>query len=179
MIMVLYSGYIVLWIISFVATGQVESEEASKDLYQKSMSISLGGTILMMPLIGYIADKIHWAINVILAFALRCTTGYLLLQVKDPNTILALMVLMLYVILTVFADTSIRKGYLRGISSEIRGTMVGLFNIFSSVGIVLFTIAAGYFHDKVGPVAPFELLLSLDGFYLMIVILVGLCGQLK
>ena len=137
------------------------------------------GTMCITPLAGYLADKLHWGINICLAFSLRFTAGVLFLQINDPRTILAMTLCVLYVIATGLANISIEAGFLKGIPSEIRGTMLGLFWVFAFTGIVLFTIAAGYLHDVVGPKSPFDLVLVLDGLYLTSVILMALCGKIK
>ena len=176
---VLFSVYVVLWVTSFVDSGLLESEDTSKDLYQNIMLISLVGAMLITPFAGYIIDKIHWSVSIRCAFTLRCCTGGLFLLIDDPRGNFALIICSLYLVATVFSNTAIETGYLQGIPSEIRGTMLGLFWVFAFSGIVLFTIAAGYLHDSIGPVAPFEFVLSLDGIYLLILILMGLCGKFK
>ena len=178
MISILFSIYIVLWITSFVDSGLLESEEASKELYQKIMLFSMVGTMCIIPLAGYIADKLHWGFNIALAFSLRFITGLSFLQINDPRTNLATMLCVFYVISSVIANISIETGYLRGIPPEIRGTMLGLFGLFAFTGVVLFTVAAGYLHDLIGPKTPFDLVLCLDGVYLTVVIFMRLCGKI-
>ena len=179
LITILFSIYVVLWIARFVDSGLLESDEVSKELYQKIMLFSMIGTMVMTPLAGYIADKLHWGLNICIAFTLRFTTGVLFLQINDPRTSFAITLCIFYVISSVFSNTSIEAGYLKKIPSEIRGIMLGLFWVFGFTGIVLFTLAAGYLHDVIGPKTPFTLLLGLDGTYLSIVVLMGLCGKLK
>lgn len=176
---VLFSVYIVLWVTSFVDSGLLESEDTSKDLYQNIMLVSLVGSMLITPFAGYIVDKMHWSVSIRFAFALRCCTGLLFLKIDDPRENFALVICSLYLVATVFSNTAIETGYLQGIPSEIRGTMLGLFWVFAFSGIVLFTIFGGYLHDMIGPVAPFELVLGLDGIYLLILILMGFCGKFK
>ena len=178
-ISILFSVYMVLWIASYVDNGLLESEDASKDIYQRIMLFSMAATGLVTPFVGYIADNLHWGFNIGTAFTLRFLTGLLFLQINDPRTTLAIFLCVLYTSSSAIANISIETGYLRGISSEIRGTMFGLFWLFAFTGVVLFTLAAGYLHDKVGAKSPFELLLGLDGVYLFAVITLGLCGKLK
>ena len=176
---ILFSIYIVLWIASFVDSGLLESDEVSKEIYQKILLFSVVGTMFITPLAGYIADKFHWGLNICIAFTLRFITGVLFLQINDPRTIFATTLCTFYVISSILANISIEAGYLKKIPSEIRGTMLGLFWVFGFTGIVLFTVAAGYLHDVIGPKTPFNLLMGLDGTYLSIVVLMGLCGKLK
>ena len=143
------------------------------------MLFAMVATILIAPFVGYLADKLHWGLSISFAFALRFATGVLFLQIKDPRTSLALTLCMLYVVSSVIANISIEAAYLKGIPSEIRGVMLGLFFLFAFTGVVLFTLAAGYLHDVVGPKTPFNLVLAVDGIYLFILIVMGLCGKLK
>ena len=102
-ISVLFNVYMVLWIASYVDSGLLESEDESKDVYQRIMLFSMAATALLTPFIGYLADKFHWGLNVSIAIAFRVLTGILFLQIRDPRTTLATSLCILYIISSVYA----------------------------------------------------------------------------
>ena len=76
-------------------------------------------------------------------------------------------------------NISIEALFFKGIPADIRGTMLGLFWFCASLGLLSFTIIGGYLFDEIGPASPFAFLLILDCTFLILVVLLGLCGKIK
>ena len=136
-------------------------------------------TIIGLPLVGYLSDRLPSRIFIPLAFALRCLTGTMFLQINDPRKPLSIALCVLYVISSSLENISVEACYFKGIPADVRGTMLGLFWFFAFLGTLAFTAVGGYLYDKAGPIAPFGLLLILDLVYLTVVIILSLCGKLK
>ena len=50
LVAILYSIYLMLWMTSFVETGQIESDERVKTLYSEVLTGAMIGTLFAMPL---------------------------------------------------------------------------------------------------------------------------------
>ena len=83
LIAVLFSNFLLLWITSFVDEGLI-NEGDSKDLYQKIILSATVATILLLPLLGSLADKVPSTVIIPIAFTLRGICGYSFIWMTDP-----------------------------------------------------------------------------------------------
>ena len=142
LIAVLFSNFLVLWIMSFVDDGKI-TQSKSKTLYQAIILTATICTILLLPILGHVADKMRSQIVVPIAFILRGLCGYSFMWINDPTTIFSKMMCCLLIIFTVVEAISIEVLLMRGMPGSIRGTMMGMFAFFGQTGTLLFTLVGG------------------------------------
>ena len=81
---ILFSVYCLMWIVSFVDKGVVESDDEAQRIYQKISVIAMLGTAIALPFLGYWSDKVGPHLTVPVSFALRAVVGTLFLTIDDP-----------------------------------------------------------------------------------------------
>ena len=107
------------------------------------MLIATIGTIILLPLLGYLGDKVSSTILVPTSFTLRGVTGYLFIWLSDPNSWFAKSICVLLIIFTVFEGISIEVLLMRGMPSQIRGSMLGVVGFSGKLGAIVFTLVGG------------------------------------
>ena len=126
LINVIFSTFLLLWVTSFVDQGLYD-EEYSKTLYQKLMITTGVGSLLFMPLIGQIGDKVPSKVIIPVAFTFRSIMALLFMRIHDPETTFARVIILLMCIFTVVEAISVEVLLMRDMPNKIRGTMMGLF----------------------------------------------------
>ena len=101
------------------------------------------GTVLFLPFVGYIGDKVPSPVLVPLAFTLRAATAFTFIWIADPRTVTAQLMCSCLIIFTVLESVSIEVLLMRGMPSKIRGTMMSLFGFFGLIGTISYTVIGG------------------------------------
>ena len=168
LIAILFSNFLLLWITSFVDEGLI-NEEDSKDLYQWIILTSTIGTIILLPIIGQLGDKIPSKILIPVSFILRGICGYSFIWMTDPQSIISMTLCILLIIFTVVEAISIEVLLMRDMPSQIRGLMMGAFTFFGLLGKVIFTLVGGQMFDRISRSAPFVFLGIMDTMLVLLV----------
>jgi len=114
-----------------------------------------------------------------IAFTLRGICGYTFLWLKDPESYVSEVMCVLLVVFTVVEAVSIEVLFFRGMPSQIRGTMMGMFAFFGQVGTLVFVLCGGQMFDKIDRSAPFVFLALGDTLLLLLVITLICLGKFK
>ena len=85
----------------------------------------------------------------------------------------------LLIIFTVVEAISVEVLFMKGMPSDIRGTMMGVFAFSGAVGTLVFTLIGGQLFDKVNRCAPFVFLAIMDTFLVVLVLILIACGKFK
>ena len=169
--------YLLLYITSFVDSGVIPNEQASKDLYQQIMIFSTVLTIVLLPAFGYLGDNLPSKIAIPCAFAIRGTCGYLFMAVENPSTLLARSLCIMLVLFSVVEMVSIEVLFMKGLPADIRGTMMGTFGFFGMCGTLGFTIVGGTLIDRIDPAAPFVFLAIWDSILVILALVFIFLGK--
>ena len=176
---VLFSVYILLWIASFKQSGVIETQAETKSIYQKIILYSLVSLVVTAPLIGWIADKISRRVFIVVSFLFRGLACLSFTQIDDPRNPLPVIITVMMMQFSMWEYIGIESTYMKALPSDVRGMMVGLFQLMGQIGTVLFTFTGGYLFDKYSPVAPFVLLGSLDLTFLLAFLCLIMCGRMQ
>ena len=114
-----------------------------------------------------------------IAFILRGISGYAFLWLKNPESIASKVMCVLLVVFTVVEAVSIEVLFFRGMPSQIRGTMMGMFAFFGQVGTLVFVLLGGQMFDKIDRSAPFVFLALADTLLVLLVITLICLGKFK
>ena len=175
---ILFSNFLLLWIMSFVDDGLITNDQ-SKDLYQFIILTSTIATIVLTPLLGYIGDKVPSTIIVPVAFTLRGICGYSFMWMKSPKSFFSVTLCCLLIIFTVIEAISIEVLLMRGMPSQIRGTMMGMFAFCGQLGTLMFTLIGGQLFDRIDRNAPFVFLAMMDTLLVLLTLTLICLGKLK
>ena len=137
------------------------------------------GTALVLPLLGYISDKIGTHITVPASFISRALVLTSFLFIKDPDTIISYFLCSCIIITSAMQSSSIEVLFLRTLPQDIRGVMVGILNVFANLGTLFFTKYGGPAFDKIGPTSPFIIIACGDWAVFMLATAFVLLGLLK
>lgn len=176
---VLFTVYCLMWIVSFVDSGVVENDQDAQKIYQKITLIALVGVAFFLPLVGYISDKYGPHITIPLSFVLRAVVLTSFLGIKEPDSVFSYAMCSLIIISSAMQASSIDALFLKTLPKEIRGAMVGTYNMFANVGTLLFTHYGGPAFDKVGPASPFIMIACGDWAVFLFAITLVFFGLLK
>ena len=99
--------------------------------------------VLILPLIGQIGDKVPSKVVIPAAFAFRSIIGMTFIWNNNPASTVSQAMCSLLMIGTLIECISIEVLLMRNMPNQIRGTMMGMFNFFSQVGVLLFTLIGG------------------------------------
>jgi predicted MFS family arabinose efflux permease len=130
------------------------------------------GTALVLPLLGYLSDKIGTHITVPVSFLSRAIVLSSFLFIKNPDSIISYVLCSCIIIASAMQSSSVEVLFLRTIPEDIRGAMVGTLNLFANLGTLMFTKYGGQAFDKIGPTSPFIIIAC--GDWLVFIIATGL-----
>ena len=94
----LFSVYCLMWIVSFVDSGQVKNDQEAQRIYQKITLIAMLGTSVALPVLGHISDKLGAHITVPLAFVLRAVVLSSFFFIQDPDSLVSYVLCSLIII---------------------------------------------------------------------------------
>ena len=89
------------------------------------------------------------------------------------------MICCLLIIFTVLEAISIEVLFFRGMPSQIRGTMMGMFAFFGQLGTLVYTLVGGQMFDRIGRNSPFIFLAIMDSFLVLLALIMACTGKLK
>ena len=97
----LYSSYLVLWLNSFVSTGEIDDAEQVEVLYSRMTLVSIPSTVITIVTTGVLADCIKPVLLIAPAFFGRSITTYMFKFVEDPKEIEAFMLVSFLIIFSI------------------------------------------------------------------------------
>ena len=138
--------------------------------------ISVIVSAFVFPFVGTICDLYSPRITIPVAFFSRAVTTFFFQTVKEPNSKHALVAAILMIIATIVENISVDTIFAQNLPKETRAILNGVYSFFGQVGILIFSLIAGWLFDNVGPKSPFVLIGILDLLYALLVIVFALCG---
>lgn len=179
---VLFSIYLLLWIQTFSESkgssgGPLITKQEGKTIYQNIMVISVLVSGFVFPFVGGICDHFSPKYVIPFAFLFRATTCAAFQFVEKPNSYESLISCIAMIIATIIENISTDTIFAQNLSKETRAIMNGLYSFCGQLGILGFSLSAGWLFDNVGPKAPFNLVCVLDLFYAFFIICLSCCGR--
>jgi len=92
--------------------------------------ISMLLTLLLLPLIGHLADTAPSKYIIPAAFFIRCCAATAFVQIDFPDTFLAYTSCSLLILATVLENVSVEVLFMRGLPGDVRGAMNGCLHFF-------------------------------------------------
>jgi hypothetical protein len=178
-ISVLFTVYCLMWIVSFVDSGVIADDYEAQKIYQRITLISMLGTAVFLPMVGYVSDRLGAHITVPASFIGRACVLTSFLHIKNPDSIFSYIMCSLIVITSAMQASSIDALFLKTVPKEIRGAMYGTLNLFANIGTLLFTHYGGPAFDKIGPTSPFIIIACADWAVFLFAISLVFVGLLR
>lgn len=97
----------------------------------------------------------------------------------DPRTFYTYAAMTLFVLGTVFENTTVDGLFNKNLPKDIRGTLNGAYNFFGNVGILIFSKIGGYLYDSAGPNSPFIFLGICDIAFALLIVGLKLTNKIK
>ena len=154
--------YLVLWITDFARKGVLQDNDEAKTVYKNIMVLGVIATAICLPLIGKMVDLIPASIFVPVSFLIRGVLIYQFEVIQDPRSNVSTVICVAVILASSLQFISIHTYFMRSLPNAIRGTMLGVYNLFANFGIAAFTLAGGIMFDDIGPSAPFTLVSICD-----------------
>lgn len=162
LIVVLFSVYMQLWIISFQESGVLVSKEETDSIYLWTITLSIFCIIIVGPTYGFFSDQIDPRKLIPISFFFRGIFAIGFRFVDDPKLWYSYVLCIATICISIVQFISVEVLFMRNMKSSIRGTMNGLAFFFGSVGTTTFAYFGGQLFDEVGPWAPFALVGTCD-----------------
>ena len=140
------------------------------------MVISVLVSGFVFPFVGGICDRFSPKYVIPFAFIFRALTCGAFHFVERPNGYDALISCITMIIATIIENISVDTIFAQNLSKETRAIFNGMYSFCGQLGILGFSLSAGWLFDNVGPKAPFNLICALDLFYAMLIICFSKCG---
>jgi len=169
----------ILWISSFISDGFVKDDAEAKKIYQQASVVAMVTSLCCLPIIAPISDKANPLWTMPLAFLIRFFFAGSFRFVKNPNSLLTVLLFTGLAVSSSAQAIIIMGWYNRKMNKEIRGNMTNLISIVSTAGLVLFVAITGKAYDVYGPSAPFSILAGLDLFTCLLATALAYFGILK
>jgi len=104
---ILFSNFWLLFIASFIPTGQVKNEEAAKLIYSNVMIVSVVLGLLIVPIAGRLADKYNPLVILPLSFFIRFCSIVMFMFIENPKTYYAFAVSVFVVVGTAMENVTV------------------------------------------------------------------------
>ena len=136
-------------------------------------------TLLLLPILGSLGDRISSTVIIPVAFGLRAMSGFCFISIENPGSLFSIFISCLLCVSSVLAVVSIEVLFMRGMPREIRGTMMGLYAVFGHLGGLSFSFLGGQLFDRISPAAPFVFIAMCDTSLMVLFLGIVACGKLK
>lgn len=173
---VLFSTYLLLWISMFhggedlTEEQQVAARKQSQDIYIRIMVASALICVVVLPVFGKVCDVFDPRKIMPFAFLTRCATTYLFWLLESPDSWQCFAVCVSMVVATVGEQITCDAIFMKNLNKETRGILNGAYSFAGQLGILVFSIVAGWMFDKMGHKSPFIATGLLDfGFTILFV----------
>lgn len=136
-------------------------------------------SIVFFKVAGTVTDNYPSYITIPVSFLFRAIAVGVFLTIDDPRSTFTYVAITLFILGTLFENTTVDGMFNKHLPKDIRGTLNGTYNFFGNIGILLYSKIGGILYDKVSPNAPFILLGACDIAFASLVIGLYLCGKFK
>ena len=154
----------------------VDNDEA-KTLYKNLMIWAVIATAISLPIIGKMADCVPASIFVPVSFLVRGALVYQFQYISDPRLLTSAVICVAVILASSIQFIAIQSYFMRSLPNAIRGTMLGVYNLFANIGIAAFTLVGGIMFDRIGPSSPFTLVSICDLTIFIFAIVLFFCKK--
>mmetsp|Transcript_17153 Transcript_17153/g.23130 ORF Transcript_17153/g.23130 Transcript_17153/m.23130 type:complete len:212 (+) Transcript_17153:838-1473(+) len=162
LIVVLFSVYLQLWIISYEESGVLANKAESDSIYMYVVTASIFCIAIVAPAFGIISDRADARVLVPASFAMRGLCAISFQFIQDPKQWYSYTLCIITITVSVVQFISVEVLFMRNMKPHIRGTLNGLAFFFGSLGTTSFALIGGKMFDSIGPWAPFSLVGTSD-----------------
>jgi len=122
---ILFSTFWLLFITSFIGT-KIKDVDQAKTIYSNVMMVSVVLGVLLVPVVGKMADRISPVFMLPFAFLTRAAAVVMFCYIRDPSSIYSYCVSVSLVLGTVLENITVDVYLLRTAQKEIRGILYGI-----------------------------------------------------
>jgi len=133
------------------------------------MIISVAISSIVLPIMGKYIDKSPAIKIVPYAFMARFGCTYMFYMLKAPDSYYAYTVCVLIIIFTILESNLIDSIFSKSLEKSTRGLMFGMQMFMCNFSLLLYSMAAGWLVDNIGPKGPFVAIGMLDVVFAMLV----------
>lgn len=174
----LYSSYLVLWLNSFVSTGQIANDQQVGMLFSRMTLVSIPLTIITILATGYLADFVRPVLLIAPAFLGRAIGTHMFKYVTEPEEFGAYALVCALIFFSIIQVISLESLFMKNLPREARGAMTIILTFFMDISALAYNGGAGPVFDSLGPSAPFQLVAIFDTALCVLAITLGACGYL-
>ncbi|CDW84867.1 mfs transporter [Stylonychia lemnae] len=178
MLNVISTVYINLWLSTFFGRDQESQVQA------KTLSASLNGTSMTLALIctciiGILSDKFKPSNIFIIVFGISAF-GALLFTFNDkPDGIITYISVICFNIGNQTQNIAIISLLYKTVEKGTRGTIIGLSNSMSAIGILILSKLGGFLFEEISIKAPFIFVGICDALFIILILILKKTGKLK
>lgn len=173
---ILFSTFWLLYILSFIQTGEVASTQEAETIYQYVMIVSVVCGMACVPIVGRLADNVNPQIMLPVSCLFRLSSIVGFYFIEDPKSYYSYGISTAIVLGTLLESICNDAVLFRNADREIRGVIFGTSNAFGFTGQFIFSLVGGYLFDEYGPKCPFLLVGACDLVLFVITALLACCG---
>eukprot|EP00347_Sterkiella_histriomuscorum_P013627 403363997 len=178
MLNVISTVYLNLWISSFYdrdSAGQLQAKALSSRLSGISMTLALIFTCI----VGVVSDRVRASTVFIAVFGISTIGVILFIMIDSPHSWLTYLSVICFNIGNQTQNIAIITLLYKTIEKGTRGTILGLNNAVSAIGILIITKFGGYLYQSISIQAPFVFVGILDAVFIVGIIFLRITGKFK
>lgn len=139
------------------------------------MIIALAASMVVIPILGVLSDKISFEIQFILAFGIRLSAALSFFLLNDPNTKFAKFIAILLVVSNYAEHTVTDSFFLKRIPGDVRGSLRGVVHAIALLFTFIFhIISAKLVENGFSPSTPIMIIAALDALVFYVAFVVGI-----
>lgn len=152
--LVLLGTYSVLWGTTAATAKGMDAAQALAE-GRKVFAIASTAALLWLFVVGFMLDRLNRVTGVIVCMTIACL-GYMgTILIDDPLSKAAIPLIVLLGMGQISAFAGAQTLISKEAGQATRGSVIGMFNMFGAVGILVSTFIGGILFDSIGPYAPF------------------------
>lgn len=178
-----FTTFYLLWVATFTAKKGVEEIPegliSNKDgllIYNDVITTSMILTLLLMPLVGYLTDRIPSEIQIVLVFGIRMTASAGFYTLERPDNFVAYVIPVIIGIFTNLENVVINALFLKKLPGDIRAALTGALTSVAELGKVVFSQLCIKTITVYGLTAPFGIIACLDGIMIIFTVIMSFGG---
>ena len=140
------------------------------------MVVSVILSAFVFPAVGQACDMYPPQVMVPISFLFRALTCLGFAYVDDPSSYWSMVVCIAMIIASLFENISIDAIFNKSLPKETRGILNGAYSFAGQLGILIFSVSAGWLFDHTGSKSPFYLVGILDFLFSLYVFIYSFFG---
>eukprot|EP00347_Sterkiella_histriomuscorum_P004838 403358894 len=163
---ILLSSFMTLWTTSYIGKG-ISDERMAQDIVQQYSTYSVLTNLVFVIPLGRMADRFKYKHLITIVTLIKLGSIGCFFFLTNPASLMTTIVYILMVLTHASQNLFTDAVFAKNLHRDIRGSMLAMYQLSGSVGVLVFTKVGALMYDQLGPSYPFLFVGSLDALFLI------------